>query len=114
MADDVAADDVRERESLRGPPSFHSIDKQLAVLSAEQRAFRRDVEKRFDTIERRVDEAGSQYATKLELAEVTKRIDKLEDRLEKFTASVSSYGKAVILTFLAGVAALVFKSGLIH
>lgn len=115
MADEVADDDVRNREMQRGgPPSFHSIDKQLAVLSAEQRSFRRDVEKRFDTIERRVDDATSLYATKVDLASIGTRIDKLEDKHDKFAASVSSYGKAIILTFLAAVAGIVFKSGLIH
>ena len=107
-------DDVEDREQAPRAPTFYSIDKQLAVLSAEQRAFRTSVDKRFDTMERRVEEFGSAYATKLELAEVVKKIEKLEERHDKFVTSVSSYGKAIIVSFLAAVAGLVYKTGLLH
>ena len=111
---DLDDDSARDLDGARAVPTFYSIDKQLAVLSAEQRAFRTSVDKRFDTMERRVEEFGSQYATKVELAEAHKRIDKLEEKFEKFAAGVNAYGKWIILSFLGAIAGLVYKAGLFH
>ena len=105
---DEDRDRDRDRDHERGIPTFYSIDKQLAVLSAEQREFRKTVEKRFDTIERRVEEAGSNYASRVDMDKVDAKVEKLKD-------SLYAYGKYTILMVIAAVVGLVLnKTGLPH
>ncbi len=111
---DDEVDDVHDIEDSRATPTLYSIDKKLSVFTAEQRIFRASVDKRFDTVERRVEEFGTQYATKLEVAEAVRKIEKLEEKTDKFAAGVNAYGKWIILSFLGAIAGLVYKSGLIH
>ena len=105
---------VRDYDDARTAPTLHSIDKQLALLTAEQKRSYASVDRRFDNLESQVRDFGSQYATKVDLAEAVKKIEKVEVKHEKFVDKVYSYGKAIILLFLAALASVVFKAGLIH
>ena len=114
MTDDVDDRD-RDRDSEARIPSFWTIDKKLSLLAQAQDIFQKEVARRFDVVEKRVDDVTSKFATKEDLAAFEKRFEAHKSEYEKYTSRVWTIVQFLIIAFLGAVASVVFiKGGVPH
>lgn len=78
--------------------------------------FRGEVNRRFDNVDRRFDEAAADVNRRFDKAaadvnrrfdEVDKRLDKLDDRFAEFQRTILATGGGIIATLVAGILSLI-------
>ena len=82
---------------------LHGLDKAVAVIGTTLA----NIDKRLDAVDLTIRTAVASYATKDELKDVDKKVDKI-------AANIGWGIKFIVGGFLAGVAGLIYKTGLPH